>query len=44
MDHMKGKRKKLGSSAKNDFRQQKLTDVKNLTEIEYWTKVPPTLK
>lgn len=44
MDHMKGKRKKLGSSAKNDFRQQRLEDLKNLTEIDYWTKVPPSLK
>lgn len=44
MDHMKGKRKKLGSSAKNDFRKQQLDQIKNLTEIDYWTKVPPTLK
>lgn len=43
IDHMKGKRKKTGSSAKNDFRQQKNEATKNLTDLEYWKKVPPVL-
>jgi hypothetical protein len=43
IDHMKGKRKNTGSSAKNDFRPQKLESTKNLTEIDYWKKVPPAL-
>ena len=40
MDHFKGKRKKTLSSAKNDFRPQKLEATKNTTELDYWKKVP----
>jgi hypothetical protein len=36
MDHMKGKRKKIGSSARNDLKTQH--------SIDYWKKVPPSLK
>jgi len=40
MDHFKGKRKKIGMSAKNDFRTQKLETTKNLTDLDYWKQVP----
>lgn len=43
IDHLKGKRKKLGSSAKNDFRPQKIESIKDLTNLEYWKKVPPII-
>ena len=36
MDHMKGKRKKIGSSALNDLKVQHTVD--------YWKSVPPSLK
>lgn len=36
MDHMKGKRKKIGSSARNDLKTQ--------YSIDYWKQVPPSLK
>jgi hypothetical protein len=41
IDHMKGKRKKLGSSAKNDLRTPKKG---NVWDIEYWKKAPASLK
>jgi len=44
IDHLKGKRKKLGSSAKNDFRPQKNSETQNLTQLDYWKQIPPTLK
>jgi hypothetical protein len=44
MDHMKGKRKKLGSSAKNDLRPPMKDSPANIWEIDYWKKVPPALK
>jgi hypothetical protein len=44
IDHMKGKRKQIGSSAKNDFRPQQLDTTKDISQLEYWSKVPPTLK
>lgn len=43
IDHMKGKRKKVGSSAKNDFRPQHNQETKDLVNLEYWKKVPPAL-
>lgn len=40
MDHFKGKRKNIGTSAKNDLRgSRSSTDVSN---IDYWKSVPPT--
>jgi hypothetical protein len=44
IDHMKGKRKKLGSSAKNDFRPQQNQQTQDLTQLDYWKKIPPVLK
>ena len=35
MDHMKGKRKKIGTSARNDLRKE--------PTVDYWKKVPPSL-
>ena len=43
MDHMKGKRKQKGSSAKNDLRAPRNNAPANVWDIEYWKKVPPTL-
>ena len=43
IDHLKGKRKKMGSSAKNDFRPQKLESTKDLAQLDYWKKVPPVV-
>jgi len=40
MDHFKGKRKTLGTSAKNDLRGSKSsTDV---SKVDYWREAPPT--
>ena len=44
IDHMKGKRKQLGSSARNDLRPQMENSPANVWEVDYWKKVPPTLK
>ena len=44
MDHMKGKRKKIGSSAKADLRQPMKDAPANVWDIDYWKKVPGTLK
>ena len=35
MDHMKGKRKKIGTSAKNDLR--------SVPTVDYWKKAPTSL-
>jgi hypothetical protein len=43
IDHMKGKRKQLGSSARNDLRPQMENSPANVWEVDYWKKVPPTL-
>jgi hypothetical protein len=42
MDHMKGKRKKLGTSAKNDLRANPNAHT-NVQDIDYWKKAPPTI-
>ena len=44
MDHMKGKRKKLGSSAKADLRPPMKDAPANVWDIDYWKKVPGSLK
>ncbi len=44
MDHMKGKRKKIGSSAKVDLRPPMKDAPANVWDIDYWKKVPGTLK
>ena len=44
MDHMKGKRKKLGSSAKADLRPPMKDAPANVWDIDYWQKVPGSLK
>ena len=44
IDHMKGKRKKLGSSAKNDLRSPTKDAPANVWDIDYWKKVPGSLK
>lgn len=43
IDHMKGKRKSTGSSARNDFRPQKNESTKDLANLDYWKKVPPAV-
>jgi len=40
MDHMKGKRKKTGSSAKNDLRANPNAPA-DIFAVDYWKKVPP---
>jgi hypothetical protein len=42
MDHFKGKRKNVGSSAKIDIRQQPTGTT--LGQVDYWKKVPTTWK
>ena len=42
MDHMKGKRKKIGSSGKNDLRQNPNAPA-DVLSVDYWKKVPPTV-
>jgi hypothetical protein len=42
MDHFKGKRKNLGSSARNDLRTPPTGAPANVLDIEYWKKVPGT--
>ena len=44
IDHMKGKRKNTGSSAKMDIRQQPKDAPADITKIDYWKKVPTTFK
>ena len=44
IDHIKGKRKRIGSSAKNDLRQPPKGAPANVWNIDYWKKVPPTWK
>ena len=44
MDHMKGKRKKLGSSAKNDLRPAMKDAPATVWDIDYWKKAPTSLK
>ena len=43
MDHMKGKRKIVGSSAKNDLRTPRLDAPADVWNIDYWRNRPPTL-
>ena len=40
MDHFKGFRKKTGTSAKEDSKPQTLETTKNITQLDYWKKVP----
>ena len=40
MDHMKGKRKKQGTSAKNDLRPNPNAPA-DIFAVDYWKKVPP---
>jgi len=40
MDHMKGKRKKQGTSAKNDLRANPNAPA-DIFAVDYWKKVPP---
>src|SRR6056300_1661932 len=42
MDHMKGKRKKVGSSGKNDLRQNPNAPA-DVLSVDYWKKVPPAI-
>jgi hypothetical protein len=44
IDHMKGKRKKIGSSAKADLRSPMKDAPANVWDIDYWKKVPGSLK
>jgi len=44
IDHMKGKRKNLGSSAKNDLRPVRDDAPADVSQIDYWKNVPPSLK
>ena len=39
MDHMKGKRKQIGSSAKNDLRSNPNAPA-DIFSVDYWKKVP----
>ena len=41
MDHMKGKRKQRGTSAKDDLRPQQ-PNIKNVLEVDYWKGRPST--
>ena len=41
MDHMKGKRKKTGTSGRNDLRANPNAPV-DVFSVDYWKKVPPT--
>jgi hypothetical protein len=41
MDHMKGKRKKVGSSGRNDLRQNPNAPA-DILSVDYWKKAPPT--
>ena len=43
MDHMKGKRKKIGTSAKNDLKANPNAPA-DIFAVDYWKKVPPSLK
>ena len=43
MDHLKGKRKKLGTSAKNDLRANANAPA-DIMNVDYWKQVPPSLK
>ncbi len=43
MDHFKGKRKKAGASAKQDFKQQTLDETKDIQNLDYWKKAPANL-
>ena len=40
MDHFKGKRKNIGSSAKNDLRTQPEGAPTDVSQVDYWKKVP----
>jgi hypothetical protein len=42
MDHFKGKRKNIGSSARNDLRSPTADSPANVLEIDYWKKAPGT--
>tara|TARA_R110000868_G_scaffold410918_1_gene700856 strand:- start:31 stop:924 length:894 start_codon:yes stop_codon:yes gene_type:complete len=42
MDHFKGKRKTIGSSARNDLRPPKDGAPANVLEVDYWKKAPST--
>ncbi len=42
MDHMKGKRKKHGTSAKNDLKANPNAPA-DILNVDYWKKVPPSL-
>jgi hypothetical protein len=44
MDHMKGKRKKLGSSAKADLRPPMKDAPVNVWDVDYWKKAPTSIK
>ena len=41
MDHMKGKRKQTGSSARNDLRSNPNAPA-DIFSVDYWKKVPPS--
>jgi hypothetical protein len=42
MDHFKGKRKNIGSSARNDLRPPKEGAPANVLDVDYWKKAPGT--
>ena len=42
MDHMKGKRKKIGSSGRNDLRANPNAPA-DIMSVDYWKKVPPSI-
>lgn len=42
MDHFKGKRKTIGSSARNDLRPPKDGAPANVLDVDYWKKAPST--
>lgn len=44
IDHMKGKRKQLGSSAKNDLRAPRQDAPADVSALDYWKQVPNNLK
>ena len=42
MDHMKGKRKKHGTSGRNDLRANPNAPA-DIFSVDYWKKVPPSV-
>jgi hypothetical protein len=42
MDHFKGKRKTIGSSARNDLRPPRDGAPANVLDVDYWKKAPST--